>query len=80
MMHTLVQSRSGFGQKAMAQAKASQSQARARYFGLALDFTRPKPHKSGPKPWLSGQAKARTSLVAEKVLIASELRRELSGL
>ncbi|KAJ7508066.1 hypothetical protein B0H11DRAFT_2185136 [Mycena galericulata] len=46
----------------MAQAKARPSQAKANYFGLAWNFGKPKPLQAGPKPWLSGQAKARTSL------------------
>ncbi|KAJ7272122.1 hypothetical protein C8J57DRAFT_1225663 [Mycena rebaudengoi] len=46
----------------MVQAKAGPRRARAKCFGLACNFTRPKPHKARPKPWLSGQAKARTSL------------------
>ncbi|KAJ7227565.1 hypothetical protein C8J57DRAFT_1252475 [Mycena rebaudengoi] len=32
--------------------------------GMACDFRRPKPIKAGPKPWLSGQAKAKPSLTA----------------
>ena len=49
--------------KAMAQAKAKPSQAQANSPGLAWDFSRPEPPKARPKPWLSGQAKASTSLV-----------------
>ena len=49
----------------MAQAKAKPSQAQANSPGLAWDFSRPEPPKARPKPWLSGQAKASTSLHAE---------------
>ncbi|KAJ7513183.1 hypothetical protein B0H11DRAFT_2182416 [Mycena galericulata] len=53
----------------MAQAKARPSQAKANYFGLAWDFSEPKPLQAGPKPWLSGQAKARTSLTVPQALL-----------
>lgn len=48
--------------KATAQAKAKPSQAQANSPGLAWDFSRPEPLKARPNPWLSGQAKASTSL------------------
>ncbi|KAJ7913690.1 hypothetical protein B0H13DRAFT_1873676 [Mycena leptocephala] len=38
-----------------------------RLFGfVACDFLRPKPDKAGPRPWLSGQAKARKTLVVQR--------------
>jgi hypothetical protein len=38
-----------------------------RLFGfVAGDFLRPKPDKAGPRPWLSGQAKARQTLVVQR--------------
>ncbi|KAJ7277660.1 hypothetical protein C8J57DRAFT_1222462 [Mycena rebaudengoi] len=46
---------------------ARPSQAKASTFGLAWDFSEPKPGKAGPKPWLSGQAKAKPSLVADGI-------------
>ncbi|KAJ7278559.1 hypothetical protein C8J57DRAFT_1222403 [Mycena rebaudengoi] len=46
----------------MAQAKARPGQAKASTFGLAWEFSEPKPGKAGPNPWLSGQAKAKLSL------------------
>jgi hypothetical protein len=50
-------------QKAGAQAKARPGQANFLAFGLACDFTKPEPPKARPKPGLSGQAGAGTSLV-----------------
>ena len=52
--------------KAGAQAKARPGQANVSAFGLACDFTKPKPPKARPKPGLSGQAGAGTSLGAMK--------------
>ncbi len=48
--------------KALAWAKARPSQARLLAFGPAHDFLKPKPPKARPKPGLSGQAGAGTSL------------------
>jgi len=50
-------------QKAGAQAKARPSQVGLLAFGLAHDFVKPEPTKARPKPGLSGQARAGTSLV-----------------
>ncbi|KAJ7668846.1 hypothetical protein B0H17DRAFT_1142398 [Mycena rosella] len=50
--------------QAGAQGKAKPGQAKAKWFGSARDFTGPKPPQAGPKPRPSGQAKAKTSLVA----------------
>ncbi|KAJ7156745.1 hypothetical protein C8R46DRAFT_1040616 [Mycena filopes] len=55
--------------------KPSPGQAKARDGGLAWDVLKPKPGKAGPKPWLSGQAKARPSLIgAERVNLRLALR------
>jgi hypothetical protein len=42
--------------KALAQAKPSQSQALVEGFGLAWEFSKPKPPQAKPKPGLLGQA------------------------
>ena len=49
--------------KALAQAKARPGQARILALGPAHDFFKPKPPKARPKPGLSGQARAGTSLL-----------------
>ncbi|KAJ7687168.1 hypothetical protein B0H17DRAFT_1136485 [Mycena rosella] len=59
---TLQASRGPGQSQAGAQAKAKPGQAKAKCFGPAWDFTGPKPPQAGPKPWPSGQAKAKTSL------------------
>jgi hypothetical protein len=53
------------GHKAGAQAKAKPGPAKAKGLGPACDFIKQKPLEAGPKPRLSGQAKAGTSLAAE---------------
>ena len=49
-------------QKPLAWAKARPSQAQLLAFGLAHNFLKPEPPKARPKPGLSGQAGAGTSL------------------
>ncbi|KDR83049.1 hypothetical protein GALMADRAFT_866563 [Galerina marginata CBS 339.88] len=51
--------------KAPAQAKARPGQARVLAFGPARTFVKPEPPQARPKPGLSGQARAGTSLVAK---------------
>ena len=46
----------------LGQSQAKPSQANILAFGLACDFTKPEPPKARPKPRLSGQARAGTSL------------------
>ncbi|KAG6835207.1 hypothetical protein H0H93_003923 [Arthromyces matolae] len=50
-----------------AQAQAEPSQAQALTVGPAWDFFKPKPPQAEPKPRLSGQARARTSLSATPI-------------
>ena len=52
-----------YGLQAPAWAKAGPGQALLLAFGLAYDFARPEPPQARPKPGLSGQARASTSLV-----------------
>jgi hypothetical protein len=55
--------------KALAQAKPSQSQAPVEGFGLAWEFSKPKPPQAKPKLGLLGQARPGTTLNRVRVLV-----------
>jgi hypothetical protein len=57
--------------KALAWAKARPGQAGVLALGLAHNFLKPRPPKARPKPGLSGQARAGTSLTRTPTGLAS---------